>query len=393
LPFTHFLPMTAAVPVLLVSTASRWYGTARTPRALARAGFEVTLLAPRDSLAACSRYVARVAYLPDRATPLDWIHAVAATVRAVSPVQIRPCDDVSFRLLAMLVLSPPAQLRAALQRELAGLIRASLGDATHYLSSIDKTLLSAAAERAGVRVPAHAVIASVDDAESFAAAHRYPVVVKRPFTTAGDGVRIAADAAELAAAVAALASPKPDDLEPNPSRRLLIQQHVDGHVCYQNVAAWQGCMLAGYAGDRLQAHGGPMAPGTVVRYRHAPELREFSDRLVQAFGMTGLFTSEYIIEQATGIPRLIEINRRISPGTHYGAVMNVDLCAAFRAAMHGEPSPTRSGLDAGEERVFVQFPAEWLRDPASRWLRQYPVDVPWDDPGLLDAMLALRRQR
>src|SRR4051794_36905126 len=38
--------MAAAIPVLLVSTATRWYGTARTPRALAKAGFEVTLLTP-----------------------------------------------------------------------------------------------------------------------------------------------------------------------------------------------------------------------------------------------------------------------------------------------------------------------------------------------------------
>jgi hypothetical protein len=29
----------------------------------------------------------------------------------------------------------------------------------------------------------------------------------------------------------------------------------------------------------------------------------------------------------------------------------------------------------------VNFPQEWLRE--------YPVDVPWDDPGLIEAMLAL----
>ena len=189
-----------------------------------------------------------------------------------------------------------------------------------------------------------------------------------------------------------LTAPKLDDLEPDASRRMLIQKHIEGHICYQNVAAWQGRMLAGYAGDRLQSHGGPMAPGTVVRYHEAPELRDFSERLVRAFGITGLFTSEYVIDQATGLPYLLEINRRISPGTHYGAVMNVDLCAALHAAMHDVPMATRGALDAGEERVFVQFPAEWLRDPASRWLRQYPADIPWDDPELLEAMLALRRE-
>ena len=136
-----------------------------------------------------------------------------------------------------------------------------------------------------------------------------------------------------------------------------------------------------------------MAPGTVVRFRNAPELRAHSERLVQAFGMTGLFTSEYMIERSTNRAWLLEINRRISPATHFGSTMNVDLCAALHAAMYGLPSPTRTGLDEGEEHVFVEFPAEWLRDPRSHWLREHPVDMPWDDPELLDAMLALRREQ
>jgi len=382
-----------AVPVLLVSTATRWYGTARTPRALSKAGFDVTLLTPRKSLAETSRFVNRVAYLPDHATPLEWIHAVAATVRAVSPRQMMPCDDVSFRLLAMLAQSPPPQMQPRLQQELAGLVRASLGEPAHYRTSVDKTLIYAAAERAGVRVPEHVVIATVEDSLGFADRHGYPLVVKRPYTTAGDGVRIVENEGALRDAVSILGAPNVDDLEPDASRRLVVQRYIAGGLCYQNVAAWQGRYLAGYAGDRLEAHGGPMTPGTVVRYHDAPPLREFSIQLVEAFGMTGLFTSEYIIEKETGLPYLIEINRRISPGTHFGAVMNVDLCAALHAAMHDGISPSRSRLDEGEERIFVQFPAEWLRNPQSPWLRRHPVDVPWDDPELLDAMLALRNER
>src|SRR6185312_9790146 len=120
--------MAVDTPVLLVSTAARWYGAERMPRALAKAGFEVTLLTTRRSLAESSRFVRRVAYLADHTTPLDWIEAVAATVRAVTPVQIIPCDDASFRLLAMLVVAPPPQLQAAVQAELTTLIRASLGE-------------------------------------------------------------------------------------------------------------------------------------------------------------------------------------------------------------------------------------------------------------------------
>jgi hypothetical protein len=43
--------------VLLLSAATHWYAQARMPGCLARAGFEVSVLAPRGSLAAKSRFV------------------------------------------------------------------------------------------------------------------------------------------------------------------------------------------------------------------------------------------------------------------------------------------------------------------------------------------------
>jgi hypothetical protein len=52
------------IPVLLASTATRWLGTARIPAALASAGFEVSLLTPRNSLAEKNRFVAKVGHLP-----------------------------------------------------------------------------------------------------------------------------------------------------------------------------------------------------------------------------------------------------------------------------------------------------------------------------------------
>jgi hypothetical protein len=47
-------------------------------------------------------------------------------------------------------------------------------------------------------------------------------------------------------------------------------------------------------------------------------------------------------------------------------------------------------MDPGDEWINVHFPQEWLRDPESSYLRDYPVDVPWDEPELIKAMLAMR---
>ncbi|MEO8755497.1 MAG: hypothetical protein ABI624_22775, partial [Casimicrobiaceae bacterium] len=78
-------------------------GTARIPGALAKAGFDVSLLVPENSLAERSRFVTRVAHLPDRTTPAQWIDAFAAMVESISPRIVMPCDDTAFQLLQLLV--------------------------------------------------------------------------------------------------------------------------------------------------------------------------------------------------------------------------------------------------------------------------------------------------
>ena len=97
-------------PVLLISTGTRWIGTARIPAALASAGFAVSLLTPRNSLAERSRFVSHVGYLPDDATPAQWVAAFTEIVAATQPRILLPCDDMAFRLLARLRRSPPPEM-------------------------------------------------------------------------------------------------------------------------------------------------------------------------------------------------------------------------------------------------------------------------------------------
>jgi hypothetical protein len=60
---------------LLVATATRWFGAARSPRALSRAGFDVSVLVPRGALAAASGYLTGIGYVPDNASALEWFDA------------------------------------------------------------------------------------------------------------------------------------------------------------------------------------------------------------------------------------------------------------------------------------------------------------------------------
>jgi predicted ATP-grasp superfamily ATP-dependent carboligase len=379
-------------PVLLAAMVPSWIGTARIPRALAQAGFEVTLLAPPGSLAELSPYVARKIHLPYPLTPLQWTHAFADAVRGTSPRIVLACDDQSFILLKTVAeLQPPGMPRAQ-HAQLAALVHDSLGDPAFYFTSIDKTLLPASAEALGVRMPPYALVSDLDEAMKFVANHGYPVVLKLGISFAGLGVAICADRDALARAFAELRRSSVADLGVD-SDRMLLQAFIPGSVTYYGFAAWQGVLLAGFTTERVVADPPSKGPATVIRYYRNPEIRDFAEKLVRAFAMGGLLGIECIVHEQTGEPYLIEINRRVTPGHYRGAQIKVDLCAALHAALDGLPSPSRTDLDDAEAGIRCSFPQEWLRDPTSRWLRDYPVDVPWDEPEMLEAMLAMRHKR
>jgi predicted ATP-grasp superfamily ATP-dependent carboligase len=379
-----------STPILLLSTGTLWIGTARIPKALAAAGFKVALLTPHNSLAEKSRFVTRIGHLPDGADAAQWVFALAAMVKAVSPRILLACDDMSYRLLCTLFFTPPPGLQPTLHEQLRALIRESLGDPGYYVSSVDKVRLPPIAAALGVRVAAYQVITTADEALAFAAGHGFPVVLKSSHSTAGTGVWICAGAGEVQQAFVEWQQNASEGEASDGPAKLLVQAGIDGNRKFYSVAAWKGAVLTGYASDAIITHPAPKGPATVVRHHRDPELRDAVERMVRAFGMTGIFSFEFMINVETGLRYLIEINRRITPGLHRGARIRVDLCAALLAAIEGRPSPTRSDLDEGEEGINVHFPQEWLRDPESPYLRSHPVDVPWDEPELIEAMLALR---
>ena len=383
----------APIPVLLVSTATEYIGTAKIPAALANAGFEVSLLTPRNTLAAKSRFVSRCRFLGDATTPSEWLSAFTEIVRETSPRLALPCDDNAFRLLRSLVSAPPQALPPDLRHQLSTLARESLGNPAHYETSINKVLLTPAADALGVRVPPYAIVTTLSEAAGFAAQRGFPVVLKLGYGVAGEWVRVAADPRELAATFDELLAAPATSFGQGGSRQLLVQSHIDGNSVLQSIVAWNGSVLAGYAREKLIADPLPKGPSTVSRTFHCPEAREFAERLTAAFGMHAFFGVEFIADRRTGRLYLLEINRRITPGTPVGTLIDIDLCAALHDALHSRPSSVRKDLDPGEEHLIAHFPQEFLRDPESRFLVEHRTDCPWDDPGLMEAMLTLRHAR
>lgn len=384
--------------LLLVSTATRWLGTARMPRVLARAGFEVALLAPEDSLATRSRYIARAGILPVTATPMEWLRSLVRMIDQVSPEMLVPCDEMAIRLLFTAALKPPPGFEPALRARLAMLIARSLGDPRYYAVSIDKTMLPAAAQSLGVRVPRYAVVARIGDALVHAAAVGYPVALKRRFGFAGQGVAVVSTPEDLTAAAQRLLRPDPLDLEEWREPRLLVQAYVRGPHHSQALVALRGVPLASFAWERHVATNPVKGQTAVLRFVDSREMAAFSDALCRGFGMTGFFNVQCIIDERTGAAHLLEINRRLVTHMHLGERVGVDLGQALfdtLEARAGGAVPDGSGGGCGQSQTqggqpVVVFPREWLRNPDSRALTELPVDIPWDEPELLAAMLAMR---
>ena len=85
--------------ILMVAAEMNWISTSRMPGALHHAGFDVTVLAPRDALVTKSRYARRVGHFPHDCTYALWVQTLAAAVRVQHPALIVPGDDRSAELL------------------------------------------------------------------------------------------------------------------------------------------------------------------------------------------------------------------------------------------------------------------------------------------------------
>ncbi|MGH7124424.1 MAG: ATP-grasp domain-containing protein, partial [Stellaceae bacterium] len=217
----------------------------------------------------------------------------------------------------------------------------------------------------------------------------YPLVLKRRFGFAGEGVAIVGDPDDLVRQGRVLLSPDQLDLGQRLPQRMLVQAFVRGAYHSQAITAWRGVSLAGFAWNRQVATLPCKGQTSVLRFVRSPETKHFTEALCGAFGISGLFSVQFVLDDG-GHAYLLEINRRIVTHMHMGERVGADLGAALVRQLRGSPALPRVEPPHPSGPSVAIFPREWLRDPDSHWLRDGPVDVPWDEPDLIRLMLAMR---
>jgi hypothetical protein len=130
---------------------------------------------------------------------------------------------------------------------------------------------------------------------------------------------------------------------------------------------------------------GENGPASVLQIVDNAEITGTVGRMVQDLKLSGVFGFDFIIEEGTGAAWLIEMNPRATQISHLNLGPGRDLPTSLRALFCDEP--VRHGVPATSSHIIALFPQEWLRDPASRYLKSGYHDVPWEEPGLVRASL------
>lgn len=180
---------------------------------------------------------------------------------------------------------------------------------------------------------------------------------------------------------------------------MLIQERVPRLGRGQGVSLLfdqDGECIAAFAHERLQQYPNSGGPSTDRHSIHAPELVEWSVRLMKSLGWRGVAMVEWKIDPRDGKPRLMEINPRFWGSLELAVRAGVDFPALYARAALGEKLPPPAEYRE-EVRCRWVFPGEILRyvsqhrserETVFEFLRGLPTGAEEWDPRDLRGTLA-----
>jgi len=376
-------------PTALLLTAYRWTSSARIGMAFAEAGWNVEALCLPGHVFESTRSIARLHRLHLFAIP----YCIRRSTDRARPDLLVPCDDlVAGQVRQMGSTESSAEFRALVSR--------SLGDASSYRDLGSRSRIAALARELGVAVPETKVLGCRDDLEAWIERKEFPFVLKVDGTSGGYGVRIVSTPAEARAVFAAISVPI--DF-PRALKRALVdreatyliaslkrrrpvvnaQRFVPGEEITCTCACWQGQLLACIVLRVLKANG-RVGCASVVQVHEDPKVLQSVEKMIGRLKSSGICGFDFIIDQASGQPTLLEINPRATPTTHLVTSAG-SLPGALRGVIAGAGDSPEPIYKIGD--TIALFPQERLRDSGSDFLRSARDDTPWNEPGFVQACL------
>lgn len=349
-------------------------------RALGQAGHSITVCASRaNSLAAASRYCRREIIVP---SALDAPEEFAAAV-------MRMAKELSADLI--LPISEPAVLALLPHRaRISALLPMPSLDAFNAIC--DKSLVLAAAERQGLTVPRQVLLQSPDEADAHDWSGRFPLVIKPIRSVVGvaagavetmdaarakTSVSYAADREELRARLAQL------DRAAYP---VMVQERIIGPGFAISLLLWDGELRAAFAHRRLREKP-PSGGVSVLREGIAldDELTRKAFALLREFNWQGVAMVEFKMQQATGVPYVMEINGRLWGSLQLAIDAGVDFPNLLLACALNVPRPPQLSYRVGTRTRWEWGDVDHLLARLTKSRRQ--LSLPPDAPTRIRAVV------
>lgn len=277
------------------------------------------------------------------------------------------------------------------------LVEASLGEPRSYPIVRSRERLLALAVELGIDVPETARLRSEEELGAWLDRAGPQAVLKIDGTSAGEGVRIVDSRQAARRAFRDLSRPSGlstalkrtivngDTLslwawQSSGAPAVTVQRFVTGHPANAMLACFRGRLLGAVCVDVLSSEG-PTGAGVVIRLLDSPRMVSAAERLVARLGLTGFCGLDFVIDDATSIPYLIEMNPRCTQLGHLSLPGQGDLAGLLLAALPGGAAGAPPAPIAAD--TIALFPQYLTVGGAGAPPPGVHHDVPQDYPDLM----------
>ncbi len=381
--------------IFIVSIMPYWLGISRLPKALKDQGFNVICLCDSKSYLAKSQFIDRLYVYNSmsqfrtqlikimKSNEIDFIiPGCDKTVSYFNDIIKR--KRISFFLLA----------------KLKKLIIKSCNTKDAYEILSNKSKLQNLAVSLNILTPRNIICNTKSDLLQNITTRNFPIVLKKDFGVAGDGVRICNNANEVELAFndlkSNLYSPSlgyklkvitsnllalPVDSK---NSGLSVQDYIEGIPVMHGVFASRGKVLSSITLLKITCYPTKTSPSSVVQVIKHKTISESCERIIAKTNVSGFLSFDFILDDKNQA-YLLECNPRPTPVSHLSHLCGGNLCAMLKVHFGIETEEINPYPELQYEYIAL-FPNELKRDPESKFLKEGYHDIPFEDREILKSL-------